>query len=173
MKRIYPAAVLAVASLLCAVSAQAKERVERPLTADSRALFDDQAAAIRQQMQPGGHYEFVSEPERREVEQNLAQIAAVLDRHADAAGFGDRDRAELLQAQENVNAVLTRNDGRRLVCVRERPTGSHLGKDKCQTLAEKERQRRSSETEVRRLQMRSPGSSGLPNASALRGSGGN
>lgn len=173
MKRIHPAALLVAVSLLFATAAPAKERVERPLTADSKTLFDDQAAAIRQQMQPGGHYEFVSEPERAEVERNLDTMAAVLARHTDAASFRDGDKAELLQAQENVNAVLTRNDGRRLICSRERPTGSHLGKDKCQTYADQQRARRSSETEVRRLQMKSPGPSGLPNASTLRGTGGN
>lgn len=170
MKRIYPAALLMVTLLFAAV-ASAKERVERPLTADTKTLFDDQAAAIRQQMQPGGHYEFVSTSERSEVEQNLERMAAVLGRHADPTSFSDADKTELLQAQENVNAVLTRNDGRRLICQRERATGSHLGKDKCQTFAERERARRSSENEVRRLQMKSPGPSGLPNASELRGGG--
>ena len=124
-------------------------------------------------MQPGGHYEFVSKEERAEVEQNLDRIAATLALHADVKSFSDADKAQLLQAQENVNAVLTRNDGRRLICQRERATGSHLGKDNCQTLAERERARRSSETEVRRLQMKSPGPSGLPNAADLRRGGGN
>lgn len=174
MKRKYPAALLAV-TLVFAVSGFAKERTERPLTADTKALFDDQAAAIRQQMLPGGHYEFVSTAERGEVEQNLDRIAAVLAQHDDPKSFSDADKTALLQAQENVNAVLTRNDGRRLVCQRERATGSHLGKDTCQTFAERERARRSSATEVRRLQMKSPGPSGLPDAADLRrgGRGGN
>ena len=172
MKSIFAAALLA-GGLVFAAAAAAKERAERPLTADSKTLFDDQAAAIRQQMQSGGRYEFVSDAERADVERDLQRIAAVLARHADAQAFSDGDQAELLQAQENVNAVLTRNDGRRLVCVRERPTGSHLGKDKCQTFADIERARRSSETEVRRLQMKSPGPSGLPNQSDLRRGGGN
>ncbi|HSX62562.1 MAG TPA: hypothetical protein VLF18_20455 [Tahibacter sp.] len=172
MKRIYPAALLVV-TLAFAPAPFAKERVERPLTAETRTLFDDQAAAIRQQMQPGGHYEFVSTAERAEVEQNLDRIAAALAQHPDVTTFSDADKAALLQAQENVNAVLTRNDGRRLICQRERSTGSHLGKDKCQTFAERERARRSSESEVRRLQMKAPTSSGLPNAADLRRGGGN
>lgn len=172
MKPIFPAALLLAAGLVLAAAAPAKERVERPLTADSQSLFDDQAAAIRQEMQPGGRYEFVSGAERADVEQNLERIGAALARHQAAEAFSDGDKAALLQAQENVNAVLTRNDGRRLICVRERPTGSHLGKDKCRTYAEIERARRSSETEVRRLQMKSPGPSGLPNQEELRRTGG-
>ncbi|MBL8298499.1 MAG: hypothetical protein JNN30_09145 [Rhodanobacteraceae bacterium] len=172
MKRICSAALLA-AVVAVSATVSAKERLERPLTAETKQLFDDQAAAIRQQMQPGGHYEFVSVSERTEVEQNLEHIATVLSRHPDVKLFGSADKAELLQAQESVNAVLTRNDGRRLICERERQTGSHLGRDKCQTLAERERARRNSETEVRRLQMKSPGPSGLPNAAELRGAGGN
>lgn len=171
MKRTFPAAVLAAACLMFAATAAAKEKVERPLTADSKTLFDDQAAAIRQQMQPGGHYEFVSAKERTEVEQGLETVAAVLARHSDANAFTSADKTELLQAQENVNAILTRNDGRRLICERSRPTGSHLGKDRCITLAEKQRQQQLSERETRRLQMKSPGPSGLPNAIELRGGG--
>lgn len=171
MKRTFPAAVLALACLTLAVAAGAREKVERPLTADSKALFDDQAAAIRQQMQSGGHYEFVSASERAEVEKGLETVSAVLGRHSDAKDFSDSDKTELLQAQENINAILTRNDGRRLICERDRPTGSHLGKDRCITLAEKQRQRQLSERETRRLQMKAPGSSGLPNASELRGGG--
>lgn len=173
MKCTFPAAVLTAACLLFASAATAKEnKVERPLTAESKALFDDQAEAIRQQMQPGGHYEFVSVQERAEVEKGLESVSSVLGRHAEAKDFSSADKAELLQAQENVNAILTRNDGRRLICERSRPTGSHLGQDKCVTLADKERQRQLSERETRRLQMKSPGPSGLPNAEALRRSGG-
>lgn len=172
MKLEYVALQL-VAVLMLAGAAGATERIERPLTADTPTLFDDQAAAIRQQMAPGGYYEFVPLPERIEVEQNLDRMASVLAQHTDPIAMSESAKTALLQAQEAVNAVLTRNDGRRLICRRERPTGSHLGKDKCQTLAERERARRGSETEVRRLQMKSPGPSGLPNASALRGSNGN
>lgn len=171
MKHPITAAIVLAASLAFSVAAGAKERVERPLSAESKALFDDQAAAIRQQMEPGGHYEFVSAAERGEVEQNLQAMADLLARHADAGALPDRDKTSLLKAQEDINAILTRNDGRRLVCERSRPTGSHLGKDKCVTFAERERQRRLSEVEVRKLQMKSPGPSGLPNASELRGGG--
>ncbi|MCQ4166486.1 hypothetical protein [Tahibacter harae] len=173
MKHPITAAMILAATLALGAAAGAKERVERPLSAGSKALFDDQAAAIRQQMEPGGHYEFVSAAERSEVEQNLEAMSGLLARHADAGALPDRDKAALLKAQENVNAILTRNDGRRLVCERSRPTGSHLGKDNCVTFAERERQRRLSEVEVRKLQMKSPGPSGLPNASELRGGSGN
>ena len=173
MKHPITAAIVLAATLALGAAAGAKERVERPLTADSKALFEDQAAAIRQQMQPGGHYEFVSAADRSEVEQNLQAMSGLLASHADAGTMPDRDKATLLKAQEDINAILTRNDGRRLVCERSRPTGSHVGKDKCISFAERERQRRLSEVEVRKLQMKSPGPSGLPNAEELRRGGGN
>jgi hypothetical protein len=171
MKHPITAAVLLAVALMFSTAPGAKKTAERPLTAESRTLFEDQSAAIRQQMEPGGHYEFVSAAERAEVERNLQTMGDLLARHTDAAALAERDKAALLQAQENVNAILTRNDGRRLICERSRPTGSHLGKDKCVTFAERERQRRLSEVEVRKLQMKSPGPSGLPNAAELRGGG--
>jgi hypothetical protein len=154
MKHPITAAVLLAVALMFSTAPGAKKTAERPLTAESRTLFEDQSAAIRQQ-----------------VERNLQTMGDLLARHTDAAALAERDKAALLQAQENVNAILTRNDGRRLICERSRPTGSHLGKDKCVTFAERERQRRLSEVEVRKLQMKSPGPSGLPNAAELRGGG--
>lgn len=146
----------------------AKQEMERALTAGSRAQFDDQAAAIRKQMDPGGHYEFVSTAERTQVEKGLDTVAAVLARHDDPKGYTDQDKLELLQAQENVNAILTKNDGRRLICERRAPTGSRLGKDYCRTYAEQERERRTTQKDVMDRQRQPSGISGLPSGDGGR-----
>jgi hypothetical protein len=167
------AAGLALALMLAATATQAaKPPVERVLTADSRTAFDDQALAIRKQMEAGGHYEFVSAAERKEVEDGLAHVAAILARHDDPAAITDKERLELYQAQENVNAVLTRNDGRRVICERRAPTGSRLGKDFCRTFAEQERERRATRKDVMDRQRQPSGISGLPSRDMGGGGGG-
>lgn len=163
MNHIVSRGLLALTLAFAASAPQAaKQQLERALTADSRAQFDDQAAAIRKQMEPGGHYEFVSPTERTQVEKGLDTVATVLARHADPREFTDKDKVELLQAQEDVNAILTKNDGRRLICERIAPTGSRLGKDHCRTYAERERERRMTQKDLRDRQMQPSVKSGLP-----------
>ncbi|MDC8012396.1 hypothetical protein [Tahibacter soli] len=169
MKRQIAASLVLAFAAAAGVAHAAKHETERVLTADSRAAFDDQALAIRRQMEAGGHYEFVSQAERTQVEQGLTRVADILARHADPKDFTDKDKLELVQAQENVNAILTHNDGRRIICERRAPTGSRLGKDYCRTFAEQERERRATQKDVRDRQRQPSGISGLPS----RDGGGN
>ena len=145
------------------VSASAKEPSERALNADSSEQFELQSAAVRAQMKSGGHYEFVTNTDRLTVENRLTEITAIMARHPNPAEFTDKDKAELLVAQEEVNAILTKNDGRRLVCERRAPTGSHLGQDKCRTVADIERERRETRKDVGDRQRQPSATSGLPN----------
>ncbi|WP_257389627.1 hypothetical protein [Tahibacter caeni] len=46
---------------------------------------------------------------------------------------------EVYSAQETVNAILTRNDGRRMICERRAPTGSNRKELQCAPLADRER----------------------------------
>ena len=169
MKRLIAAGLALAFAVAAPASHAAKHEVERVLTADSRAAFDDQAQAIRQQMEEGGRYEFVSQAERVQVEQGLTRVADILARHDDPQAFTDKDKRELVQAQENVNAILTHNDGRRVICERRAPTGSRLGKDYCRTFAEQERERRATQKDIRDRQRQPSGISGLPS----RDGGGN
>ncbi|HVJ61697.1 MAG TPA: hypothetical protein VM555_03195, partial [Tahibacter sp.] len=162
MKHVIAASLALAFAAIAPIAHAAKHAAERVLTADSRAAFDDQALAIRRQMEPGGHYEFVSQAERTQVEQGLERVSTILARHDDPNAFTDKDKLELVQAQENVNAILTQNDGRRVICERRAPTGSRLGKDFCRTFAEQERERRATQKDVRDRQRQPSGISGLP-----------
>jgi hypothetical protein len=58
-------------------------------------------------------------------------------------------KGKLLEAQEDVNAVLTKKDGRRLICQQVTPTGSNRKQKQCTTFAEQERERRDARTFMR------------------------
>lgn len=119
------------------------------LAADTKEKFDDQAAAIRQQMKPGGYWEFVSGTERTTVERRLDEISQLLGTTHGASELGTKDKAQVLTAQEEVNAILSKKDGRRLICKSVSPTGSHRKQTECQTFAERERQRRETQNSLR------------------------
>lgn len=141
--RIAKAVVFAV-GLALSMGAMAAEKLDPALQAVTKEKFDDQAAAIRQQMKPGGRWEFVDSQERSQVNARLDEIAALLATAASAEELGRDSKGKLLEAQEDVNAILTKKDGRRLICQQVAPTGSNRKQKQCSTFAERERQRRDS-----------------------------
>lgn len=121
--------------------AAATATLDPALQATNKEKFDDQAAAIRIQMQPGGYWEFVDKTARRTIDRRLDEIASLLKDVDSADGLRNEQKEALMMAQEEVNAILTKSDGRRLVCRVAAPTGSHLKKQECQTLGQIERNR--------------------------------
>jgi hypothetical protein len=129
-------------------SAAAAPKLDPALQAINKEKFDDQAAAIRQQMKTGGRWEFVDATERARVEARLDEIAAVMA-SSTASELAGADKAKVLTAQEDVNAILTKKDGRRVICEQVTPTGSNRKVKQCTTYAERERQRRESQDFLR------------------------
>ena len=99
-------------------------------------------AAVRQQMQPGGRYEFVDTHERETVETNLAAMQSLLDKYGTVAQMDMNTKIQLFNDQEIVNAILTRRDDKRLVCESVAPIGSHIPRTSCRTYREMELERR-------------------------------
>jgi hypothetical protein len=141
--RIVKAVVFAVGMAL-SIGAMAAEKLDPALQAVTKEKFDDQSAAIRQQMKTGGRWEFVDAVERAQVNARLDEIAALLATTASADELDRDQKGKLLVAQEDVNAILTKKDGRRLICQQVAPTGSNRKQKQCSTFAERERQRRDS-----------------------------
>lgn len=100
--------------------------------------FADQAAAIRQEMKAGGRFEYINAAERRQVEEQLDAIAAVLQKRT-GAKLDDDDQLEIYAAQETANAILTQRDGRRMICEYSAPTGSNRKIKQCVTYADRMR----------------------------------
>lgn len=126
----------------------AKESSQPIVDAERQERFADQAAAIRQEMKPGGRFEYVTAQERREVDQQLDLIAALLEKRT-GDRLSDNDQLDLLAAQETANAILTQRDGRRLICDWTAPTGSNRKVKQCISYAD----RMGAHKETRRMMM--------------------
>lgn len=104
--------------------------------ADNKAAFEAVAAAVRQQLNPGGRWEYTSKLEKEQVNQRLDDMQALFDQFGTVAQMNDATRARLFNDQEAVNEILTKRDDQHLICTEETPTGSHIPKRICRTYGE-------------------------------------
>lgn len=147
--------LLSLSLLLPTLAAGAKDNAERFVDVEKQQKFDDQAAAIRQQMKPGGRFEFTTPEERRQVDEQLASITALLQKRS-GSSLDDDDQLEIYAAQETANAILTQRDGRRLICEFSAPTGSNRKVKQCVTYADRVKAHKESRNYLRETMGKSP-----------------
>ncbi|OOG47854.1 hypothetical protein B0E50_10440 [Rhodanobacter sp. C01] len=140
-----------VAAALLQANAVCAYKTEVLVKADNKDDFATLVVAVRQQMQPGGRYEFVDAHERETVETNLAAMQSLLDKYGTVAQMDMNTKIQLFNDQEVVNAILTRRDDERLVCESVPPLGSHISRTSCRTYREIEIERR--DTQNLKMQM--------------------
>src|SRR3546814_14418352 len=87
-----------------------------------------------------GTYGEVSPADRREVLAALARIRTALGASGDASRLNERQKLRVFNDQELINNILTSADeDSRLVCRREKKTGTHMASNQCMTVAERQR----------------------------------
>lgn len=96
--------------------------------------FEQQVIALRKEMTPTGRFSQISAEERARVEENLDVITRLFEEKGELSAMGDSSRIKLINAQEEANAILTRNDDDRLICKMQRPTGSNFKQKQCMTV---------------------------------------
>ena len=128
--------------LVTASAGAADDRVvEKPLIAQTLDGFHKESGTIREEMKPGGRYEFLKNDERAKIEARMATMENVLEKHAGQNDLSTNDKITLVNAQEEVNSILKHNDANRLICESRAPIGSNLPVKTCRTYGEVERQR--------------------------------
>src|SRR5450432_2338954 len=76
------AAVMVMLPPVYAAAAARDQVVEKPLMAQTLDSFNQESAKIREQMQPGGLYEFIKSADRTRVEACLGDMQRLLQNHA-------------------------------------------------------------------------------------------
>lgn len=136
----------AIALGSCAVSSVFADPIgsanPKPVVAETLAGFEQQAAEVRQGMQPGGVYGYIEAADRTRVEQRLDSMQQLLERHRGDATLPQNDKIALLNTQEELNAILLKNDNNRLECERGAHTGSRIHVTTCRTHGEVVRRER-------------------------------
>ena len=109
---------------------------------DLNASFNEQRAAINKALGDGETYAEISADDVRIVQQSLGRISTLLAGVPSINQMAPDAKVELFNEQERVNTLLVRaHKDSRLVCRREKPTGSHRPTTLCLTVAERRRQR--------------------------------
>ncbi|HET6906348.1 MAG TPA: hypothetical protein VFH52_05315 [Rhodanobacteraceae bacterium] len=104
--------------------------------ADTKDNFEAIVAAIHQQMQPGGRWQYIDKSERATLDGSFADMQNLYDQYGSVDKMDTTAKVRLLADQSTINAILTRKDGERLICTSELPVGSHLPVKKCRTYAQ-------------------------------------
>lgn len=104
--------------------------------ADSKENFEAVVAAIHQQMQPGGRWQYIDANERGTVDGSFADMGKLYDQFGSVDKMDQSAKVRLLADQSTVNAILTKKDGDRLICQTVMPVGSHLPVKTCKTYAQ-------------------------------------
>lgn len=112
---------------------------DKPIVkAENKADFAAVAAGVRQQMAPGGRFEFVDKMERETVNRRLDEMLSLFDRYGTVAEMNQAAKVSLFNDQEEVNAILRRRDDKRLICEKIAPVGSHIPRTICHTYRDEE-----------------------------------
>ncbi|MGY1519423.1 hypothetical protein [Luteimonas sp. A482] len=138
MKRPFAAAIVVVGFMLV-FQAYAKDEV----VLTEPATFDAQKAKIEAEMGQGGEYGEISADRRAEVRRRLDSIGLALEAGGGTASRISPDRqVDVFNHQAAINQILTEAQAdSRVVCSRERKTGSKFPTNRCVTVAEARRER--------------------------------
>ncbi len=143
MSRILLLALMLVSATVSARTADVPLQASIPFKAQQQKVLEDLRGEI---------YQEISNEDRAQVVAALERMALVIG-EGTAQNLPEAQKVAVFNDQELVNATLTkaRNDSR-LVCRREKQIGSNMPTTQCLSVAERERQRRDSQTYVRNVQ---------------------
>ena len=142
------AAILALVA--CGTAAGATKYVTRNKL--EPANFDALRKAIAFELEPGGRFEFVQPAERSTIAVALDRMRVLLEGKASLAELREQDKVALINAQEEINAILTRRDSERLICQRRELPGSHRKISVCETYGEQQARKGNMKENVRDMQ---------------------
>lgn len=137
---------LIVLALIMVGAAEAKPR-EQPVTMTADAPVAVQIQKVEAALNSESYSEISLEDKSR-VQQALGRIKLKMEGHTLSSELSPQDRTAVFNDQELVNTVLSRaREDSRLICRRERSTGSNMAQNVCMTVA----QRRKAEANGRAL----------------------
>lgn len=124
---------------------------EPVVKADTKENFEAVAAAIQQQMQPGGRWQFVDGNERNLVDGSFVDMRNLYNKFGSVDKMDQAAKIRLLADQSTVNAILTKRDGERLICQSQMPVGSHIPVRTCRTYAQIQTEQRQTQQSLMRI----------------------
>lgn len=147
-------------ALMTSLPAHAATEVFK-LDATSADDFRRQADELRHEMAPGGKYGKLSSEDQARVGKQLDVLQSLYDKRQAREKFGKRDEVALVNASEEINAVLSGNEGDRLICEQVRTLGSNRVQKVCMTVAERRARNEAAKADLRERRPLGTSGSGL------------
>jgi hypothetical protein len=89
------------------------------------------------QLAKAGEYGKVKDQDMDRISVAAGHIENVLRDRKDDAGLSDEQRLELFNAQETISSILRDDEDNRIVCTREKGTGTRLTAKECMTVGQR------------------------------------
>lgn len=116
---------------------------------DVKKPFAEQAKEIRRELSSGTKYSEISQEDSAKVLGALTRIEIAVAEQGGVETLTPDRKVAVYNEQELVNTILTRaGEESRLICQREKATGSHRSSTVCQTVAERRRSRDQGERDL-------------------------
>jgi hypothetical protein len=138
--------------LSCEV-ASASDKPNPAVNASDKDSFQTVSEWVRKQMAAGGRYAETNGEERQVVNARLDEMTKMFEQKPSVDQMSIDEKKKLLVDQEEINSILGKRDGERLICKYERPIGSNLPVKSCQTASERDQRRREDRHELDRQQV--------------------
>jgi hypothetical protein len=127
--------------------ASAAEPVEQPQTVAEILQFQH---ALRDKLdRPSGEYSRFDEGQITRMKRAQDNVFHLLSGVNSLDELDENKKIEVSNSLDQVKAILLANEGNRLICYRERKTGTNLLTKRCETYAEREAHARDSERAMR------------------------
>lgn len=124
-------------AMTSAFTAHARVDKDAEVKLDSTAPVAEQIAAIEKAMS-SDNYSEISMEQKSTVQQALGRIRLKMGDHQRVEELSPQARVEIFNDQERVNTILTQaHADSRMVCRRERSTGSNMAQRVCMTVAQR------------------------------------
>jgi hypothetical protein len=144
---------LVVASCIVGMAhAESPVKTKAMVSAVDKDSFAALAANVKDEMVPGGRYEYIRPREKEDVVVRLNDMQTLLNKFGTVEKMDQGSKVQLFSDQEAVNATLTRRDDTRLVCTYDAPLGSHIPRTVCHPYKEVEQAKVESQNELRKAQ---------------------
>jgi hypothetical protein len=120
------------------LTAAAGDKPQPAVNADNKETFATVSGWVHKEMNTGGRYEHLTTSERGAVDTKLTEMGELLEKHGSVASMTDDEKTRMFNSQEQVNAILAKRDGDRMICKSVAPVGSHIPVKTCKTARETE-----------------------------------
>lgn len=148
-KSAFHAFAAAIGLLFCAVVWAGKPAGHETVAFDP-AAFEAQRNQIERDIARSERYAEIGYNGRRDVLANLAAISRLLEGVTSLEQLEYAERVEMFNLQEQVNNILTKAaDDSRIICKRQKVTGSHRTETSCHTVAQLRIAREDSQKQMR------------------------